>query len=114
MTEKEAIIQLNFDMEMIRFNPDTGENFTLEQIKAHNKENYNTYVANEVAITALTHVMDLKEDLQSEIHRLENRSVDKTISDEEKVKLLVALECYSKVLNQLNWTLAGKGGQNEK
>lgn len=102
MTEKEAIIQLNFDMEMIRFNPDTGENLTLEQIKAYNNDNYKTYIADEVAITALTHVMDLKEDLQSEIHRLEKLATDKTISDEEKIKSLVALECYRKVINQLS------------
>lgn len=101
MTEKEAVIQLNFDMEMIRFNPDTGENLTLEQIKAHNNDNYKTYIADELAINALTHVMDLKNDLESEIHRLENLVIDKTISDEEKVKALVALECFSKVLNQL-------------
>lgn len=101
MTKKEAIIQLNFDMEMIRFNPDTGENLTLEQIKARNNDNYKTYIADEMAITALTHVMDLEMDLKTEIHRLENLAIDKTISDEEKVKALVALECYSKVINQL-------------
>lgn len=53
MTEKEAIVQLNFDMEMIRFNPETGETLTLEQIEAQNEANYKTYLADEMAITAL-------------------------------------------------------------
>ncbi len=56
MTENEAIVQLNFDMEMIRFNPDTGETLTLEQIKAQNEDNYNTYLADETAITALLEI----------------------------------------------------------
>ena len=60
MTEKEAIIQLNFDMEMIRFNPDTGENLTLDQIKALNKENYMTYIADELAINALLKQIPVK------------------------------------------------------
>lgn len=53
MTAEEAIIQLNFDMEMIRFEPSTGENLTLEEIKAQNEENYKTYLADELAISAL-------------------------------------------------------------
>lgn len=60
MTENEAIIQLNFDMEMIRFNPDTGGNLTLEQIKAHNEDNYKTYLADEVAITALMEIQQYR------------------------------------------------------
>lgn len=60
MTENEAIIQLNFDMEMIRFNPDTGGNLTLEQIKAHNEDNYKTYLADEMAITALIEIQQYR------------------------------------------------------
>lgn len=60
MTENEAIVQLNFDMEMIRFNPDTGETLTLEQIKAHNEDNYKTYLADEVAITALLEIQQYR------------------------------------------------------
>lgn len=41
-------------------------------------------------------------DLQNEIHRLENQAIDEATSDEEKIKVLVALECYSKVLNQID------------
>lgn len=55
-----------------------------------------------MAIEAIAKVVDLKMDFQTEIHRLENLVIDETTSDEEKVKVLVALECYSKVLNQLN------------
>ena len=60
MTENEAIIQLNFDMEMIRFNPSTGESLTLEQIKAYNEDNYKTYLADELAITALLEIQQYR------------------------------------------------------
>lgn len=55
----------------------------------------------EISINTLAHVMNLKMDLNSEIHKLENLVIDKTTSVEEKVKALVSLECYSRVLNQL-------------
>ena len=55
-----------------------------------------------IAIKAISKVMDLKMDLQNEIHRLENQAIDEATSDEEKIKVLVALECYSKVLNQID------------
>ena len=55
-----------------------------------------------MAIDALSKVMDLKMDLQSEIHMLEKLALDKSTSDDEKIRVLVALECYSKVLNQVN------------
>lgn len=60
MTENEAIVQLNFDMEMIRFNHETGETLTLEQIKAHYEENYKTYLADEIAITALKEIQQYR------------------------------------------------------
>ena len=60
MTENEAIVQLNFDMEMIRFNPETGETLTLEQIKAQNEANYKTYLADEMAITALIEIQQYR------------------------------------------------------
>lgn len=53
MTEIQAIIQLSFDMEMIIFEPSTGEKMTLEQVKARNEHNYKSYIANEIAINAL-------------------------------------------------------------
>lgn len=55
-----------------------------------------------MAIKTIAKVMDLKIELQTEIQRLENLIIDETISDKEKVKILVALECYNKILNQLN------------
>lgn len=60
MTENEAVVQLNFDMEMIRFNPETGETLTLEQIKAQNEDNYKTYLADEMAITALIEIQQYR------------------------------------------------------
>ena len=33
---------------------------------------------------------------------LEKLALDKSTSDDEKIRVLVALECYSKVLNQVN------------
>lgn len=53
MTEIQAIIQLSFDMEMILFEPSTGEKMTLEQVKYINEHNYNSYIADEIAINAL-------------------------------------------------------------
>ena len=60
MTENEAVVQLNFDMEMIRFNPETGKTLTLEQIKAQNEDNYKTYLADEMAITALIEIQQYR------------------------------------------------------
>lgn len=64
MTEQMAIQQLNFDMEMIRFDPYTGETLTLEQIKARNEDNYKTYIADEMAITALLEIQQIKETIK--------------------------------------------------
>lgn len=53
MTEKEAIERLVFDIDMILFDPNTGETLTKEQVKIRNEDNYNTLLADEVAISAL-------------------------------------------------------------
>lgn len=53
MTPQEAIEQLKYDMEMIKFNPLTGETFTLEQIAERTQDNYKAYLADELAIEAL-------------------------------------------------------------
>ena len=53
MTPEEAIKQLEFDREMILFNPVTGYPIPLEIVKAQNKENYLTYLAYSVGIEAL-------------------------------------------------------------
>ena len=76
----------------------------LENIKGRiSWEGYkNDCDAIEIAINTIAHVMNLKMDLNSEIHRLEKLVIAKTTSDEEMVKTLVSLECYSRVLNQLN------------
>ena len=54
------------------------------------------------SIKALEKMKDLKMDLESEIHRINNFVIGKTTSDEEKVKALASLECYCKVLIQLD------------
>lgn len=56
MTEQEAIKQLQFDMDMITFNPNTGEDISLEVLKLRNEENYKTYLADDVAINALEEI----------------------------------------------------------
>lgn len=61
MTEKEAIQQLEFDREMILFDPTTGENMTLEVVKALNKDNYFTYLADGIAILALKEIQQYRE-----------------------------------------------------
>lgn len=53
MNNQEAIEQLKFDMDMITFDPHTGEEITLEQVKDRNEKNYETYLADEIAIKAL-------------------------------------------------------------
>ena len=44
---------------------------------------------------------ELQEDLTNEIHRLEQLIINKGTSDEDKIKALITLECYSRVLNQM-------------
>ncbi len=61
MTEKEAIKQLKFDQEMILLNPATGEKMTIEEVKALNGHNYQTYIADEVAIIALKEIEKYRE-----------------------------------------------------
>lgn len=53
MTPHEAIIHLEFDRDMILFDPSTGEELTLEMVKLLNKDNYMAYVAYGMAIQAL-------------------------------------------------------------
>lgn len=53
MTEQEAIKALEFDMEMILFDPYEGKKRTPEQVKAINEANYLCYLADEMAIKAL-------------------------------------------------------------
>lgn len=61
MTENEAIQRLEFDQAMILFDPTTGEEITLEILKALNKDNYLSYVADAVAIKALKEVQQYRE-----------------------------------------------------
>lgn len=61
MTPEEAINQLKFDQAMILFDPATGEVITPEILKALNKENYLTYMANEIAIEALKEIQQYRE-----------------------------------------------------
>ena len=60
MTPEEAIQQLEFDRAMILFDPTTGEEITPEILKALNKDNFFTYVADGVAIEALEEVQQYR------------------------------------------------------
>lgn len=61
MTEKEAIKQLEFDREMILFDPLTGETIEPEMLKLINEDNYKTYIADEMAIKALEEIQQYRE-----------------------------------------------------
>ena len=61
MTEKEAIQQLEFDREMILFDPLTGETIEPEMLKLFNEDNYKTYIADELAIKALEEIQQYRE-----------------------------------------------------
>ena len=60
MTENEAIQQLEFDRAMALFDPATGEVIKPEILKALKKENYLTYMADEVAIKALKEIQQYR------------------------------------------------------
>lgn len=62
MTLEEAIKQLEFDMDMITFDPTTGEILTLEQVKNRNESNYRSYLANQLAIEAIKKVIRQRDD----------------------------------------------------
>lgn len=47
-------------------------------------------------------IQELKSDLKAEIQRLEKEATKEKTASEEELKLIVALECYSRVLNQLD------------
>lgn len=61
MTIEEAIQQLEFDREMILFDPTTGETITPEVLKIGNQGNYRTYLADEMAIEALKEIQQYRE-----------------------------------------------------
>ena len=50
---EEAISTLEFDRDMILFNPSTGEDLTLDYVQACNPMNYKLYIADGIAIEAL-------------------------------------------------------------
>lgn len=60
MTPEEAINQLEFDRAMILFDPTTGEEITPEILKALNKDNFLTYVADGVAIEVLKEIQQYR------------------------------------------------------
>lgn len=47
-------------------------------------------------------VQELKSDLETEIQRLEKLGINTETSSEEELRTITALECYSRVLNQLS------------
>lgn len=58
MTDREAIDVLKMDMQLIAFDPMTGETIDLETVKLRNDLNYKCYLANQVAIAALQERID--------------------------------------------------------
>lgn len=61
MKLEEAIEQLEFDRDMILFDPTTGEKITPEILKELNEDNYRAYVADGVAIEALKEIQKYRE-----------------------------------------------------
>ena len=57
---EEAISCLEFDMSMITFDPSTGEDLDLETVKSRNEMNYKGYLADQIAIEALTKQIPLE------------------------------------------------------
>lgn len=53
MSIEEAISCLEFDMSMITFDPNTGEELDLETVRLRNEMNYKCYFADKLAIEAL-------------------------------------------------------------
>lgn len=61
MTENEAIQQLEFDREILCFDPTTGEEIPLHMLKTGNMDNYKTYLADGMAIEALKEIQQYRE-----------------------------------------------------
>lgn len=60
MSIEEAISCLEFDMSMITFDPNTGEELDLETVKIRNEMNYKCYFADKLAIEALKKQLPLE------------------------------------------------------
>ena len=60
MTLDLAVKQLEFDQDMILFNPTSGEELTLESVRLVNHENYRTYLADGIAIAAIKKIIELE------------------------------------------------------
>ncbi len=58
MTNQEAIEELKIDMDMIRYDPATGGEMTLEDVKRRYPSNYEAYLADEKAIAALEKIIE--------------------------------------------------------
>lgn len=58
MTDREAIDVLKMDMNLITFDPMTGETIDLETVKLRNDLNYKCYLANKIAISAIQERID--------------------------------------------------------
>lgn len=68
MTIDEAIEQLKFDREMIRFNPTTGEIYEPEELQyCVNKDSYNTYIADGIAIETLKNQQKVVDYLEAQL-----------------------------------------------
>lgn len=102
MTLHEVIQQLRFDMDMITFDPLTGETRSVEQIKLYNEDNFKTYLADAVAIQVLqnyekllrtnefnTKELNIMEDTKANVTaQVTLKDVDITINDRDLVESL--------------------------
>ena len=106
MTENEAIQQLEFDRAMALFDPATGEVIKPEILKALNKENYLTYMADEVAIKALKEIQQYRAIGTVEECR---EAVEK-----QKAKNPVKDKYHHNCCPNCGWIVSGEGGYGEE
>lgn len=84
MTIDEIQDTLKFDMDMMLFDPFTGETKTKESLKYGNEMNYIHYCADEEAIELLEELKELhkmREDIESNANALENNGYNKGVED---------------------------------
>lgn len=89
MTINEAVRQLEFDREMICFDPTTGEEIPLHMLKTGNMDNYLTYLADGMAIEALKEIQQYRKigtveecrEMASIISKVERNELAKIIDE---------------------------------
>lgn len=84
MTIDEAIEQLKFDREMIRFNPTTGEIYEPEELQyCVNKDSYNTYIADGIAIEALENQQKVVDYLEAQLKDAREEQLTSVFNENE-------------------------------